>query len=141
VALYLREGTIYTGLAVKMIESRKLSLIVLLVTVMLLIQAACMTASNLQITDPELTAREFTGDLNTRSSMAVLTGIARNTKDVPARNCILTVTFYDAQSNCIGVASASRESLAPGETWSFTVQLTGPDAWKARSYDLKASNQ
>ena len=124
-----------------MMNSRKLLLIAVLVTGMLLMWGACMTASNLQITDPQLTAREFTGDLNTRSSMAVLTGVARNTKDVPARNCVLTVTFYDAQSNNIGAASATRESLGPGETWSFTVQLTSPDAWKARSYELKASNQ
>jgi hypothetical protein len=126
---------------VKMLNFKKLPLILVPFTCMLMMQVACMTASSLQIKDPELTAREFTGDLNTKSSMAVLTGIARNTKDAPARNCVLTVTFYDAQSNNIGVASASRESLGPGETWSFTVQLTSPDAWKARSYELKASNQ
>jgi hypothetical protein len=137
----LQESTIYTGLTVKMMNSWKLSLIVVPVTVMLLMQAACTAASSLQITGPELTAREFTGDLNTKSSMAVLTGTARNTKDVTARNCVLTVTFYDAQNNNIGVASATRESLGPGETWSFTVQLTNPDAWKARRYELKASNQ
>jgi hypothetical protein len=105
------------------------------------LQAACLSASNLQIVDSQLTAREFTGDLNLKRSMAVVSGTAKNTKDLSIKNCVIAITFYDAQRNNIGVASATRESLGAGEAWNFIVQLTSPDAWKARSYDINASNQ
>jgi hypothetical protein len=36
----------------------------------------------------------------------------------------------------IGASSAYRQFLEPGEVWNFTVQLTAPDAWKARSYEI-----
>jgi hypothetical protein len=105
------------------------------------LQAACISASNLQIVDSQLTAREFTGDLNLKSSMAVVSGTANNTKDLAIKNCVISITFYDSQRNNIGVASATRQSLGAGETWNFIVQLTSPDAWKARSYDINASDQ
>ena len=105
------------------------------------LQAACISASNLQIVDSQLTAREFTGDLNLKSSMAVVSGTAKNTRDSAIINCAIAVTFYDAQRNNIGVASATRQSLGAGETWNFIVQLTSPDAWKARSYDINTSDQ
>jgi hypothetical protein len=105
------------------------------------LQVACISASNLQIVDSQLTAREFTGDLNLKRSMAVVSGTAKNNKDLSIKNCVISITFYDAQGNNIGVASATRESLSAGETWNFIVQLTSPDAWKARSYDIKASDQ
>jgi coenzyme F420-reducing hydrogenase beta subunit len=95
----------------------------------------------LKIVSSELTSREFTGDLNVRSSVSVVTGIARNTKDTSINNCVITVTFYDAQRNNIGVATTSRELLGAGENWDFTAQLTSADAWKARSFDISASNQ
>ena len=105
------------------------------------LQAACISASNLQIVDSQLTAREFTGDLNIKSSMAVVSGTAKNPKGFSIKNCVISVTFYDAQRNSIGVASATRQSLDAGETWNFIVQLTNSDAWKARSYDINASDQ
>jgi hypothetical protein len=105
------------------------------------LQAGCISASNLQVVDSHLTTREFTGDLNLKSSMAVVSGTAKNTRDAAINNCVILVTFYDAQRNNIGVASATRQSLNAGETWSFIVQLTGPDAWKARSYDINTSDQ
>lgn len=107
---------------------------------MFLLSAGCMAASNLKILNSELTSREFTGDLNVRNSMSVVTGAAMNTAGNTINNCVVTVTFYDAQRNSLGVASAERESLGAGETWNFAVQLTGPDAWKARSYDVGTSN-
>lgn len=116
-------------------------LIPVLISSMLLIQLACALSSNLLISNAELTAREFTNSANVKSSMAALTGMAKNNKDTPARNCLITVRFYDSNRNDLGVAMAARESLEPGETWNFTVQLTGPDAWKARSYDIRVSNQ
>jgi len=104
------------------------------------LHSSCTPVSSIEIVNSELTAREFTGDQNVKNSMAVLTGTARNTKDSSIRNCIITVTFYDTQKNSIGVVSTARESLGPGETWSFVVQLTSPDAWKARSYNINVSN-
>lgn len=105
------------------------------------LQAACISASSIKIVDSHLTAREFTGDLNIKSSMAVVSGSAKNTRDAAINNCVISITFYDAQRNNIGVASATRQSLNAGETWNFIVQLTGPDAWKARSYDINTSDQ
>ncbi|MCX6007487.1 MAG: FxLYD domain-containing protein [Chloroflexi bacterium] len=105
------------------------------------LQAACISASNLKIIDSQLTAREFTGDLNIKSSMAVVSGTAKNSKDSSINNCVISVIFYDAQKNNIGVASATRQSLDAGETWNFIVQLTSSDAWKARSYDINTSDQ
>jgi hypothetical protein len=105
------------------------------------LQAACTSASNLQIIDSQLTAREFTGDLNIKSSMAVVSGTAKNSKDSLIKSCVISVTFYDAQRNNIGVASASRQSLDAGKTWNFNVQLTSSDAWKACSYDIRTSDQ
>lgn len=120
---------------------KELVLAVVVALVSLVIQVSCTSAASLQISNPELTAREFTGASNVKSSMAALTGIATNIKDTTARNCTITVTFYDEQSTNLGVASVSRESLGPGEVWNFTVQLTSPDAWKARSYEISTSNQ
>jgi hypothetical protein len=115
--------------------------LVLLAFCLLTLQPGCISTSDLKIVSSQLTSREFTGDLNIRNSMSVVTGVARNTKAASINNCEITVTFYDAQHNNIGVATTSRELLGAGETWNFTAQLTSADAWKARSFDISASNQ
>jgi hypothetical protein len=104
---------------------------------LLVLQSGCVS-SNLQVVNSELTSREFIGDQNIKSSMAVVTGLARNTAETPIISCRIDVKFYDAQGNKIGTAAASRESMSAGETWNFVVQLTGPDSWKARSYDISS---
>jgi hypothetical protein len=102
---------------------------------------SCTSTSAIQMTSLQLTAREFTGDVNKTSAMAAVTGMARNITDSSLKNVTVAVMFYDAEHNAVGRGSSSRESLAPGETWNFTVQLTSPDAWKARSYDINTSSQ
>ncbi len=102
---------------------------------------ACSSGSELQILTHTITIREFTGNLNITQSMATVTGTARNTSDTVIRDCVVNVTYYDAQKNVVGVSSANKELLNPGEVWGFTVQLTGSDAWKVLSYDIAAHNQ
>jgi hypothetical protein len=113
----------------------------LLAFCLFILQSGCISTSDLKIVSSELTSREFTSDLNVRSSMSVVTGVARNTRGTSINNCVITVIFYDAQRNSIGVATTSRESLGAGETWNFVAQLTSADAWKARGYDIRTSNQ
>jgi hypothetical protein len=118
--------------------SRWFACIVLLLAV---ITASCSKGGGLQIVSHNLTARQFTGDLNSTKSMAVVTGIAKNVDNVPVTECNITVRYFDADKNIIGVSSAYKQFLEPAEVWSFTVQLTAPDAWKARSYDISSSSQ
>jgi hypothetical protein len=115
--------------------------IVCLTLLLALVSAGCNRAAGLQITGHNLTARQFTGDLNSTKSMAVVTGIAKNVDTLPVTECNIAVRYYDADKNLIGVASAYKQFLEPGEVWSFTVQLTTPDAWKARSYDISSTSR
>jgi len=108
---------------------------------LVIISASCNRGSGLQLISHDLTARQFTGDLNSTKSMAVVTGIAKNIENVPVTECNITVRYFDADKNLIGVSSAYKQFLEPGEVWSFTVQLTAPDAWKARSYDISSTSR
>jgi hypothetical protein len=108
---------------------------------LVLLSTGCSTGSRLQIVSHDLTTRQFTGDLNSTSSMAVVTGIAKNVDTIPLTQCNITVRYFDADKNIIGVSSAQKQFLEPGEVWSFSVQLTSPDAWKARSYDISGTSQ
>jgi len=114
---------------------------VCILLLLVLLSAGCSTGSRLQIVSHDLTTRQFTGDLNSTSSMAVVTGIAKNVDTIPLRQCSITVRYFDADKNIIGVSSAQKQLLEPGEVWSFAVQLTSPDAWKTRSYDISSTNQ
>ncbi|MCX6001125.1 MAG: FxLYD domain-containing protein [Chloroflexi bacterium] len=102
---------------------------------------SCSTGAGLEIISHQLTARQFTGDLNSTKSAAIVSGVARNTSKATISNPVIEVTFYDAQKNMIGASSTVRAFLEPAETWNFTVQLTTPDAWKVRSYEISGSNQ
>jgi hypothetical protein len=108
---------------------------------LIIISVSCNKSGGLQIISHNLTARQFTGDLNSTKSMAVVTGIAKNVDNVPVTECNIAVRYFDADKNVIGVSSAYKQFLEPGEVWSFTVQLTAPDAWKARSYDISSSSR
>jgi len=100
---------------------------------------ACSTGAGLEIISHQLTARQFTGDLNSTGSVAIVSGVAKNTGKAPVSSPVIEVTFYDDQKNIVGSASTSRGFLEPGEIWNFSAQLTSPDAWKARDYRLTAS--
>lgn len=108
---------------------------------LVIISVGCNRGSGLQLISHDLTARQFTGDLNSTKSMAVVTGIAKNVDNVPVTECNITVRYFDADKNVIGVSSAYKQFLEPGEVWGFTVQLTAPDAWKARSYDISSTSR
>jgi len=111
------------------------------VLLLVIVSVSCSSGNRLQIISHDLTARQFTGDLNSTKSMAVVTGIAKNVDNVPLTECNIMVRYFDADKNLIGVSSAYKQFLEPGEVWSFTVQLTAPDAWKARSYDISSTNR
>ena len=115
--------------------------IVCLALLLVLMSAGCNKVASLQIISHDLTARRFTGDLNSTKSMAVVTGLAKNVDTVPVTECNIAVRYYDADKNVVGVSSAYKQFLEPGEVWSFTVQLTTPDAWKACSYDISGTSR
>jgi hypothetical protein len=102
---------------------------------------ACGSIGSLQILSQDLTTRQFTGQTNTSQSLAAVTGTAKNVESRSINGCEIKVTFYDERRQVIGVASTTRESLGAGEVWNFTVQLTNPDAWKARTYEIIATNR
>ena len=102
---------------------------------------ACSKGAGLEIISHQLSVRQFTGDLNSTKSVAIVSGVARNSSKALINDPVIGVTFYDAQKNINGTASTSRGFLEPAETWNFTVQLTSPDAWKVRSYEINGSNR
>lgn len=120
---------------------RKYAILMAIAVTSVIVTGISCHSSGLQILSHQLTAREFTGDLNQTRAMAAVTGTARNMSGGRLTSCTITVTFYDANRNNIGTATGSKESLDQGETWNFSVQLTDPDAWKARSYAIEASSQ
>ncbi|MDD5398513.1 MAG: FxLYD domain-containing protein, partial [Dehalococcoidia bacterium] len=64
-----------------------------------------------------------------------------NSSSAPLSDCNINVRYFDAGKNLIGVSSAYKQFKEPGEVWSFTVQLTAPDAWKARSYEISGTSR
>jgi hypothetical protein len=103
--------------------------------------SSCTSSSALHVLNSDLTARQFTGDSNITQSMAAVTGTVRNESDSAAAGCRVTVEFFDDRNGSLGSSSTDRASLGPGESWSFSVQLTNGDAWKARSYKIIATNR
>jgi hypothetical protein len=108
---------------------------------LILMSVGCGGAAGMQIISHDLTVRQFTGNLNSTNSMAVVTGLAKNIDSIPVTECNITVRYFDADKNLIGIASSYKQLLEPGEVWSFTVQLTSPDAWKARSYEISGKSR
>jgi len=102
---------------------------------------ACGTSAGLDIISHQLTVRQFTGDLNSTKSVAIVSGVARNTSQAAINNPFIEVTFYDAQKTVIGSTSTYRELLEPAEIWNFSAQLTSPDAWKVRDYWITGSTK
>jgi hypothetical protein len=88
----------------------------------------------LQIIDHNLAVHEFTGDKP--KSTALITGTAQNTGDTSINTAVLTAYFYTKDGELIATESAVRDNLAPGETWTFTIQTSSPDAWKVKRYEV-----
>lgn len=117
--------------------ARKLCILVLAAALLI----SCSSGPGFRLLKHELTVRQFPGNLPQTQSMAAVTGTATNPGNTTVAGCLITVTFYDYEKNKLGIATASKESLSPGEMWNFSVQITGPDAWKARSYSIVPSNK
>jgi len=101
--------------------------------------AACITGSELQVTEHGIVVQEYTGDVT--QSLAVVSGTARNTGNWNIRDGIVTISFYDYKGNVLGVISDSKPVLGPGETWSFKIELRGKDAWNVARYSIATSNK
>jgi len=118
--------------------ARKLCILVLAAALLI----SCSSGPGFRLLKHELTVRQFPpGNSPQTQSMAAVTGTATNPGNTTVAGCLITVTFYDSEKNKLGIATASRESLGPGEVWNFSAQITGPDAWKARSYSIVPSNK
>lgn len=123
---------------------RKLYLIAVLIALsgLMLFPAGCSeekdnsNGSTVQIAllEHTLAIHEFTGDHP--KSTAIITGKAENTGDSSISNVVITANFYNADGEVIATESATRENVAPYEMWNFTIQTTGPDAWKTKRYDI-----
>lgn len=111
------------------------------IAVLMICLIACSSGPGFRILKNELTVRQFPGNSPLTQSMAAVTGVATNPGETAVTECVITVTFYDADKNRLGSGTATRASLAPGEMWNFHVQINGPDAWKARTYDIVPSNK
>ena len=121
-------------------SSRRYHFGLLLLFILLMLPVlACSAGAGLEIISHQLSVRQFTGDLNSTKSVAIVSGVAKNAGKAPIDNPVIEVTFYDDQKNIIGSASTSRGFIEPGEIWNFSAQLTSPDAWKARDYRVTAS--
>jgi uncharacterized protein YcfL len=86
------------------------------------------------ILEHSLSIHQFTGDHP--SSTAVISGRAENTSDQPFSKVVLAAHFLTAEGVIVATESATRENIAPYETWNFTIQTKGPDAWKTERYDV-----
>ena len=100
-------------------------------------QDSGLGGEELQILNHSLNVHEFSG--GTVQSTAVVRGSVRNVGSSDIDFASIVVNFYDKDGKLIDTSSASRENLGAGKVWDFSVQSTGPDAWKIVDYDIKAS--
>lgn len=123
--------------------SRPYIIIALIVVIGLsLLSAGCsektdnstVPTGHVTVIEHSLAIHEFTGDHP--SSTAVISGRAENTSDLSMDKVVITARFYNANGETIATESATRENVTPYETWNFTIQTTGPDAWKTKRYDI-----
>jgi uncharacterized protein YcfL len=117
-------------------------IMIALLAVTLVLTAGCSNQKDvppdeteqLQIIDHKLAVHEFTGDKP--KSTALITGTAQNTGEISIDTAVLTAYFYTKDGELIATESAVRDNLAPGETWTFTIQTNSPDAWKVKRYEV-----
>ena len=83
-----------------------------------------------------MTVQKFSGSNN---SVAIVSGTAVNKGKESIEVVSLVVTFIDGTGKAIDQSSAVTSNLAPGGTWNFSIQSTGPDAWKIVKYTLTQS--
>lgn len=125
----------------KMMTAPRRYILIFFLSLLIVNLIACSSGSGFRILKNELTVRQFPGNSPLTQSMAAVTGTATNPGESAIEECVITVIFYDDEKNKLGTGTATRPSLGPGEIWNFAVQITGPDAWKARTYDIIPSNK
>jgi len=108
---------------------------------LILVLPSCDTGASFRITKHELTVRQFPDSTPQTRSMAVVTGSAYNLGNKGIVGCRITVIFFDGDGNMLGTGSATKEYMGPADVWNFSIQITGPDAWKARTYKITATNK
>jgi hypothetical protein len=114
---------------------RSKAIITILILSVLIAGYGCGSqGGGLKILSQDMTVREFSG--SSPQSMAVIHGRAQNIKDVIINSATINVNFYDKDKEIIDTGSAVKQNLQPGETWDFSIQTVGPDAWKIVSYDI-----
>jgi len=86
-----------------------------------------------------MTVHEFSG--SGPQSVAVVYGRAQNVSRGAINYATVAVNFYDKNQKLIATGSAAKQNLQPGETWDFSVQTVGPDAWKIITYDITSSTK
>ena len=92
----------------------------------------------LQILSHSMTVHKFSGDM--LQSTVTVKGKAENISDFTLSSASIAVKFYDADGKLIDNSSAVTQNLGAGGIWDFTVQSSGPDAWKIVNYDITASS-
>jgi hypothetical protein len=93
-------------------------------------------SSHLQILSHRMTVQNFSKDQP--SSVAVVSGTATNKGSQTIDMAVISVVFRDNTGKAIASGTATRQNLQAGETWDFSVQSRGTEAWKIHSYDIKA---
>ena len=89
------------------------------------------------LSTPDIRTHEFTGGMP--QSTATVLGQAQNVGTATIGVAQITVEFYDAGGRLVGTASTTKDNLKPGEDWTFSAQITGPDAWKSVKYKVSTS--
>ncbi len=128
-----------------MLKQSNVRLIILWVAAFLCIFTGVITASCSSGEKPlfsdldiqhNMTVQKFSGSMN---SVAIVSGTVTNRRKESIEVVSLVVTFLDSNGKTIDQSSAVTSNLAPGGTWNFSIQSSGPDAWKIVKYNLTQS--
>ena len=118
-----------------------------LILILLICSAGCAATKTdgnssqdkaLQILSHSMTVHKFSGDV--LQSTATVKGKAENISSFTLSSASIAVKFYDTDGKLIDNSSAITQNLGAGGIWDFTVQSSGPDAWKIVNYDITASS-
>lgn len=107
---------------------------------LILIVIACSSAprdtgqSKLVILNHSMTVQNFVTDRP--SSVAVVSGSAVNNGQETIPIAVISVEFKNSDGKVIAKGTASVENLKPGDTWNFSVQSYGTEAWKISTYEI-----
>ncbi|HJX04028.1 MAG TPA: FxLYD domain-containing protein [Dehalococcoidia bacterium] len=120
-------------------------LLITVVLIVLLVPFAITTCAKadvevqsgqVQILRHSMTVQNFSKDQPT--SVAVVSGTATNTGSQTIDMAVISVVFRDNTGKAITTGTATRQNLQAGETWDFSIQSWGTEAWKIHSYDIRA---